>query len=491
MSKITLNNVADLTQTTTAATTINTNSSTVQTAFDNTLSRDGTSPNQMGAALDMNNQQIINLPTPSSVNSPARLIDVVSNPTIVVPGTGTTGHVVPFLDGNNTWSGTQTFSTDTFNGNTTFAGNVTHNGTTTFTNTVTLPAGSVTSSEIATNGVTNTQLAQMSLNTIKGNNTGGTANAADLTVSQVNTLLGTVSLSANNIYTGNQYVKNGFPWADIIAWGADPTGTADSTAAIQNAINYLVANTGGGGTVYVPPGLYKTTGPITVKFAVRIVGASREVCLIGNAAVNGNVFNFDTSCNYAALEQIFVQGYTGAGPTANTVSVAFGVPVMIKDCHIVGGAVGLLDSGGDGTRQNCNIVGAVTNVSIVNGANWYHRIKMDSSGVFGPSTNALLISNTVDAENGFIQCDFSITGTNALNINDTGTHSIAIFQGCVFGANVTCGSNAKFNTFTGCEFGTTITCGTTPSAFSGCIGVNGATVITGAGKTLAACINLT
>lgn len=110
MSKITLNSVADLTQTTTAQTTINANSSTVQTAFDNTLSRDGTSPNQMGAPIDMNSNQILNLPVPSTMNSPARLVDVVSNPTIVVPGTGTSGHVVPFLDGNNTWSGSNTFA---------------------------------------------------------------------------------------------------------------------------------------------------------------------------------------------------------------------------------------------------------------------------------------------------------------------------------------------------------------------------------------------
>jgi hypothetical protein len=78
MSKITLNSVADLTQTTTAQTTINANSGTVQTAFDNTLSRDGTQPNQMGSALDMNSNPIINLPAPASLNSPLRLQDLTS-----------------------------------------------------------------------------------------------------------------------------------------------------------------------------------------------------------------------------------------------------------------------------------------------------------------------------------------------------------------------------------------------------------------------------
>lgn len=76
MSKITLSNVSDLTNSTTAQVTINSNAATVQSAFDNTLSRDGTSPNTMGASLDMNSFQIVNLPSPTSLNSPARLSDV-------------------------------------------------------------------------------------------------------------------------------------------------------------------------------------------------------------------------------------------------------------------------------------------------------------------------------------------------------------------------------------------------------------------------------
>ena len=78
MSKITLNNVADLTNFTTAQATINANNATLQTAFDNTLSRDGTTPDQMGSNLDMNGNQIVNLPAPGTANSPLRLQDQIN-----------------------------------------------------------------------------------------------------------------------------------------------------------------------------------------------------------------------------------------------------------------------------------------------------------------------------------------------------------------------------------------------------------------------------
>jgi hypothetical protein len=105
------NPVATFVNDTTAVNTVNNNFAAISTAFTDVLSRSGVSPNQMTSALDMNNNQIINLPPPSTVNSPARLIDVVTpgSITVTTAGTGTSGHAVPFLDGNNIWSGNQMF----------------------------------------------------------------------------------------------------------------------------------------------------------------------------------------------------------------------------------------------------------------------------------------------------------------------------------------------------------------------------------------------
>lgn len=100
MTKITLNNVANLENETTAVNVINTNSATITTAFDNTLSRDGTQPNTMGAAIDMNSNRVLNLPTPASNFEPIRFIDASSlgtggsitlNP---LPSGGATGTVL-------------------------------------------------------------------------------------------------------------------------------------------------------------------------------------------------------------------------------------------------------------------------------------------------------------------------------------------------------------------------------------------------------------
>lgn len=76
MSKITLSDLENLENQTVAIATINTNNSAIESAIDNTLSRDGTSPNQMEANLDMNSFRIINLPAPGSDLEPARKIDL-------------------------------------------------------------------------------------------------------------------------------------------------------------------------------------------------------------------------------------------------------------------------------------------------------------------------------------------------------------------------------------------------------------------------------
>lgn len=99
MSKITLQN---LTSGFNSTTKINANNAAIATAFDNTLSRDGTSPNTMLSDLDMNSHHILNLPAPSASTDAARWQDVLDAAIGILSGP----LVVPSLTTNTAALGT-------------------------------------------------------------------------------------------------------------------------------------------------------------------------------------------------------------------------------------------------------------------------------------------------------------------------------------------------------------------------------------------------
>src|SRR5258705_3141327 len=106
MSKISLTDLANLENETTAVNSINNNNAILETAFDNTLSRDGTTPNQMTSTFDMNSNRIINLPQPVGATEPARLTDLDALSTVggtftPLPVGGTTNQVLQKNSGTN------------------------------------------------------------------------------------------------------------------------------------------------------------------------------------------------------------------------------------------------------------------------------------------------------------------------------------------------------------------------------------------------------
>lgn len=103
--------VATFTNDSSAVATTNANNILIQNAFANVHDRYGTAPNQMQSVLDMNGFNIINLPSPATINSPVRLVDVVTpSIALTVPPIGTSGSVVGLLNGNKTDSGNNTFT---------------------------------------------------------------------------------------------------------------------------------------------------------------------------------------------------------------------------------------------------------------------------------------------------------------------------------------------------------------------------------------------
>jgi len=76
MAKLVLTELDSLESQTSALASLNLNFELIETAFENTLSRDGTTPNTLGAPLDYNNNRGINLGAPVNGTDAARLVDI-------------------------------------------------------------------------------------------------------------------------------------------------------------------------------------------------------------------------------------------------------------------------------------------------------------------------------------------------------------------------------------------------------------------------------
>lgn len=84
-NKVSLSNLATFDPS--IVTVINSNNSALTTAVQNTVSRDGTFPNQMNAPIDMNSNRILNLPAPINAVEPLRLQELIN----FTAGTGIVG----------------------------------------------------------------------------------------------------------------------------------------------------------------------------------------------------------------------------------------------------------------------------------------------------------------------------------------------------------------------------------------------------------------
>jgi hypothetical protein len=97
---------------------------------------------------------------------------------------------------------------------------------------------------------------------------------------------------------------------NVVAYGADPTGVVDSTTPFLNA--YTATPTGG--TLYVPPGTYKWTGPLSLNKSINLVmsaatinsAAGELVINASNVTIDGqgtSTFNFAGGDPAASLDR--------------------------------------------------------------------------------------------------------------------------------------------------------------------------------------------
>lgn len=163
--KLSLSDLASLANETSAIAAINANNTLIEDAIDNTLSRDGSTPNAMEASLDMNENRILNLPEPISDQEPVRLIDIVDIDDAIQVVNGLSAYGVTLmtsadaaaarttlglLPAATTTIGTSGAVLSLLNTNNTHSGNNTYSGTANFTNTT--DATNSTSGAIKTAG---------------------------------------------------------------------------------------------------------------------------------------------------------------------------------------------------------------------------------------------------------------------------------------------------------------------------------------------------
>ena len=141
--------------------------------------------------------------------------------------------------------------------------------------------------------------------------------------------------------TGNASTKGPRPWVDVVAYGADPTGAADSTSAIQAAINAACSSgSTGGGAVHFPPGQYRVLQPqtsvSTTAPVLTVPSTCKGLTLEGGSSYSG------TSVQFSRPPLTSIQVSTGSSPNLMPVLMltagagSGNQPVTLRDLSISG-----------------------------------------------------------------------------------------------------------------------------------------------------------
>ncbi|MFB8182621.1 right-handed parallel beta-helix repeat-containing protein [Streptomyces sp. NPDC055966] len=168
------------------------------------------------------------------------------------------------------------------------------------------------------------------------------------------------------------WVNPGAPVINVRDYGAKGDGVSNDTTAINNALTAL--GTAGGGTLYVPPGTYVTTGLVVQNLSGWTIRGERGsiLTLAGNtvAAPNQGSANVLTvaDCTDFAIEGLSIDGRrdslfpltplaANAATAQNTVQVAHGASAA----YVVGQRLNLLggltaNSGNEANQQDKDLV---------------------------------------------------------------------------------------------------------------------------------------
>jgi len=144
------------------------------------------------------------------------------------------------------------------------------------------------------------------------------------------------------------------------ASGAVGNGVTNDSAAFQAAVDAVSA--AGGGMVFVPPGTYMLSTPVTIKTGVTLRGSGIDVTILKSNANNQNVVVFNSTSAAMSLQDLTVNGNrtTYAAGTAAAIKCAgFSADILVR-------RVKTIDCQGRGLFWDNTVVGGYTNVWVEN-----------------------------------------------------------------------------------------------------------------------------
>jgi len=127
---------------------------------------------------------------------------------------------------------------------------------------------------------------------------------------------------------------------NVLDYGADLTGVADSTSAIQAAFTAAIA---AGNNVYYPAGIYKQ-GPVTLTAAnnLAIIGQNAKINAFGDmSGANDNttrtaVFNFAGTCSNISFIGLIINGNGVLADKQRGIGYNYSAPPILSDIVVDG-----------------------------------------------------------------------------------------------------------------------------------------------------------
>ena len=282
MAKLTLQNI---TGSYASVAKLNANFTAIEEALENTLSRDGTTPNALEADIDANSHTFINLPDAVDITSPITLkqmyayLNALGAGTVALQrdaATATDGQTVFNLNLNYIPSTNNIF---VFRNGSKLR--ITSDYVETDTNTITLTVGANEGDEFEffVNTTTTSEVTTASAVTIVDAGGKYTSGNVEDVLQEAATALYYKHGATGSVATSVQDKLREV--ISVVDFGADPTGVADSTTAIEAAAQSLTGNQ----TLYFPDGTYLISyiwTPKTDSDVVNGIGRGRGVCYFNN-----------------------------------------------------------------------------------------------------------------------------------------------------------------------------------------------------------------